>query len=475
MAASGRAAALQEGDMTPTTADVVICGAGISGIAAAYHLTVKQRLSNVVLVDERPPLTLTSDKSTECYRNWWPGPGDAMVRLMNRSIDLLEALAAESGNYYHMNRRGYVFLTANAQRASAFKETAATISALGAGPVRLHAGRSAVSAYQPAPASGYTDQPTGADLLLDAALIQQHFPFVASDTVAVLHTRRCGWLSAQQLGMYLLEQAKARGVTVIRGRLTEVMLEHGRVAGVRVQQGRGTAPIQTRTFVNAAGPLLKQVGHLLGVDVPVFNELHGKVIFEDTLGVVPREAPLMIWSDPVTLPWSAEERQSLAENDATRWLLDKMPAGVHFRPEGGPHSRILLLLWTYHLEPQEPVWPPRFAPEYAEVVLRGMTRMIPGLAVYLERWHRPVVDGGYYCKTRENRPLIGPLPVDGAYILGALSGFGIMASMAAGELLAAHVTGSALPEYAAAFVLSRYDDAAYQQLMASWDATAGQL
>ena len=34
------------------------------------------------------PLSLTSDKSTECYRNWWPGPGDAMVRLMNRSIDL---------------------------------------------------------------------------------------------------------------------------------------------------------------------------------------------------------------------------------------------------------------------------------------------------------------------------------------------------------------------------------------------------
>jgi sarcosine oxidase, subunit beta len=461
--------------MTPTTADAVICGAGISGIAAAYHLAVKQAVPSVVLVDERPPLTLTSDKSTECYRNWWPGPGDAMVRFMNHSINLLEALAAESGNCYHMNRRGYVFMTANPRRARMFKESAATISALGAGPVRLHDGRSAVSAYQLAPASGYTDQPTGADLLLDTALIQRHFPFVAQDTVAVLHTRRCGWLSAQQLGMYLLEQAKARGVTLIRGRLTEVMLEHGRVAGVRLQQKKGTAQIYTRTLVNAAGPLLKQVGDLLGVDVPVFNELHGKIIFEDTLGVVPREAPLMIWSDPVTIPWSAEERRSLAESEATRWLLDEMPAGVHFRPEGGPHSRILLLLWTYHLEPQEPVWPPRFAPEYAEVVLRGLTRMIPGLAVYLERWHRPVVDGGYYCKTRENRPLIGPLPVDGAYILGAVSGYGIMAAMAAGELLAGHVTGSALPEYAAAFLLSRYDDAAYQQLLAGWDATAGQL
>jgi glycine/D-amino acid oxidase-like deaminating enzyme len=374
-----------------------------------------------------------------------------------------------------MNRRGYVFMTADSQRAHTLQESAATISALGAGPVRIHRGGPASPAYQPASAMGYTGQPTGADLLLDAALIQQQFPFVARDTVVALHTRRCGWLSAQQLGRYLLEQARAHGVTLVRGRVTEVGIDNGRVGSVRVQQTGGTIQLHTRVFVNAAGPLLKQVGALLGVDVPVFNELHGKVMFEDTLGVVPRAAPLMIWDDPVTLPWSAEERQSLAESPATRWLLNEMPAGVHFRPEGGPSSQILLLLWTYHLEPQEPVWPPRFAPEYAEVVLRGIARMIPGMAVYLERLHKPVVDGGYYCKTRENRPLIGPLPVHGAYMVGAVSGYGIMASMAAGELLAAHVTGSALPEYAPAFLLSRYDDAAYQALLAGWDATAGQL
>ena len=76
------------------TAEVVICGAGIAGIATAYQLAVRRGVKDVVLIDERAPLTLTSDKSTECYRNWWPGPGDAMVGLMNRSIDILEELAA---------------------------------------------------------------------------------------------------------------------------------------------------------------------------------------------------------------------------------------------------------------------------------------------------------------------------------------------------------------------------------------------
>jgi len=111
-------------------AEVVICGAGIAGIAAAYHLAARRAVREVVLVDERPPLSLTSDKSTECYRNWWPGPGDAMVAVMNRSIDLLEELAHESGNVFRLNRRGYLFATADPDRGSHFVRMAEEAVAL---------------------------------------------------------------------------------------------------------------------------------------------------------------------------------------------------------------------------------------------------------------------------------------------------------------------------------------------------------
>ncbi len=97
------------------TADVVICGAGIAGLAAAYHLTLAG-VRNVVLIEQGEPLSLTSDKSTECYRNFWPGPGDGMVRLMNRSLDLLEGLALDSGDAFHLNRRGYLYCTADRDR-----------------------------------------------------------------------------------------------------------------------------------------------------------------------------------------------------------------------------------------------------------------------------------------------------------------------------------------------------------------------
>jgi glycine/D-amino acid oxidase-like deaminating enzyme len=183
----------------------------------------------------------------------------------------------------------------------------------------------------------------------------------------------------------------------------------------------------------------------------------------------------MIWSDPITLPWSAEERAELAADESTRWLTDEFPAGVHFRPEGLGGSRSIVALWTYDIHAQEPVWPPHFDDEYAEIVLRGLAHMVPALSAYIGRIRPPAVDGGYYCKTQENRPLIGPLPIPGAYLIGALSGYGIMASMAAGELLTAHLTGSTLPEYAPAFQLERYDDPAYRSLLATWDATSGQL
>ena len=41
--------------------------------------------------------------------------------------------------------------------------------------------------------------------------------------------------------------------------------------------------------------------------------------------------------------------------------------------------------------------------------------------------------GGYYTMTDENWPLIGPMGTDGAYIVGALSGFGSMSACAAGQ------------------------------------------
>jgi glycine/D-amino acid oxidase-like deaminating enzyme len=156
-------------------------------------------------------------------------------------------------------------------------------------------------------------------------------------------------------------------------------------------------------------------------------------------------------------------------------MLEEFVSGVHARPEGPQDSPMALILWTYRTDPVEPIFPPPYVdPHYAEILMRGMSVMIPRFAEYIGRAPRPAVDGGYYTKTQENRLLVGPLPVEGAYIIGALSGYGMMASPAAGELLAAHLTGTDLPDYASWFLLERYDDPEYQKLLEDW-GSSGQL
>lgn len=459
-----------------TSVKTLICGAGIAGISAAYHLSVKHGMKDILLVDERAPMTLTSDKSTECYRNWWPGPGDAMVSLMNRSIDIIEDLAADSANLFHLNRRGYLYLTADARKAAAFEKAARIPSQLGAGPLRVHRGRPGDPQYIPHPVEGYQDLPTGADLILDPTMIQAYFPFLPEMVIGALHARRAGWFSAQQLGMYMLEQAQDHGVEYLKARVIDVEVARGQVqhALLREPGSSSSYKVSIRNFVNAAGPLAAGVGRMMGLDLPLFTELHLKVAIRDDLGVVPRDAPLLIWSDPQHLPWSEEERRFLAQEEDTRWLLEKMPPGAHTRPEGGPESDIILLLWEYTTQRMLPEFPPPLDDMYPEIALRGLAAMLPSFKRYFQRLPQPILDGGYYTKTEENRPLIGPLPVQGAYIIGALSGFGLMSAPGAGDLLAAHVTGSKLPHYAPAFNPNRYQDPVYQALLEDWEVD-GQL
>jgi glycine/D-amino acid oxidase-like deaminating enzyme len=448
------------------TADIVICGAGITGVAAAYYLS-KAGVRDILLLDERAPLSLTSDRSTECYRNWWRDA--AMLALMNCSIDLMEMLADESGNVFRMNRRGYLFVTADERKVKDLEYASREISNLGAGPMRVHS--SPTLYYDPSPAEGFHDQPTGADLLIGSETIHTYFPYLSERAVAALHVRRAGWLSAQQLGMYLLETARQRGVRFESARVTGVGLKNGSVRSVTLGSGE---QIDSPVFIDAAGPYLKEVGQFLGVDLPVHTELHLKSTIKDSLGVVGRDAPLLIWNDPQFLPWEEEEHEALAGDDETRWLTEILPAGIHTRPEGGEQSQTILMLWDYQTRVMEPAWPPKMDEQYPEVALRGLAVMLPRMQEYFSRMPRPQLDGGYYTRTRENRPLVGPMGIDGAYVTGAVSGYGIMSACGVGHLLAAHVTGADLPSYAPAFALSRYNDPEYQKRLENWE-DEGQL
>jgi glycine/D-amino acid oxidase-like deaminating enzyme len=390
----------------------------MAGVAAAHQLAVREGVGRIMLVDPREPLSLTSNKGTEGYRNYWPGPDDTMLRFMNRSIDLLDALDRESHQAFELNRRGYVFLTADAAEAR-----------------RLAA----------------HDGPT-AEFVDDTRTIRGRYPFVTERARAMLHIRRAGFMNASKLGSYLLERACAHGAELVRDEVTGLVVEHGRFVSARLASGD---LIDARAFVLAAGPLLFEWADRLELGVPIVNELHGKVAFEDHAGVIPRDAPMLIWNDPVDL--------------GPRGLF---PPAVHLRPRG---ERSLLGIWTYDSRLERPVFPPVFPRDYGEIVMQGLVVMFPSLDRYLNTSASAIVDGGYYCKAPDNRPLIGPTSIEGVFLLGALSGYGIMASQAAAELLASHILHKQPPDYAIAFHPARFHDPAYQRVLATLDLKSGQL
>jgi sarcosine oxidase, subunit beta len=452
--------------MKTLSADIVICGAGIAGVSAA-HFLARQGIHNIIVVDELPPMNLTSSRSTECYRNWWPDI--EMLSLMNRSIDLLEGLAEESGNIFSLNRRGYLFVTADQTKIPVMKNRAKIISELGAGPLRVHT--ESISTYKVHNADGYSASMDGADILVGSALIRKHFPYLSEDSVAALHVRRAGWLSAQQLGMYLFESARKLGMQFISSKVTSINICNGEIESVELSSGDR---IFTRNFVNAAGPYFKDVGNLCGMDLPVFTELHLKVAFKDQLSAIGRDAPLLIWDDPQSLEWDKDERDMLANDPDTLWLTETFPSGAHTRPEGGIGSQMVLMLWEYQTKLMDPVSNPPLDEYYPEVAMRGMARMIPSFKGYFGRIPRPNLDGGFYTKSKDNRPIVGPTQIKGIFLLGAISGYGIMSACGVGELLSTYITRSSLPSYANAFSLERFSDPVYLKWLESY-IESGQL
>ena len=180
--------------------------------------------------------------------------------------------------------------------------------------------------------------------------------------------------------------------------------------------------------------------------------------------MIPRDLPFSIDLDPQTLDWSVDEREYLSENAETSWLLDTLPGATHCRPDGGVTGNWVKLGWAYNQKPDLDLQDQKTEASFPEVVLRGTSRLQPSLKAYYGKLpSRRVHYGGWYNMTNENWPLIGPMQLNGAFMNCAMSGFGTMASCAAGELCAKWIAGDTLPSFATSFSAKRYDNARLMQ------------
>lgn len=372
----------------PTTADVVVIGGGIVGVASAFWLS--RAGLDTVLVEMRDGLsTLTTPNSIECFRAQFTEP--AMAELALPSIQVFEDFAEVVGipGYdISLRHQGYLFVTDDPKMLDDLKAAVDTHRSL-----------------------GVTDSE-----FLDGGELLARFPFLSERVVGATFRQKDGWLSTHEATQGFAKGSSA--TYLVSTKATGIRRDAGHPGGAwgvsAVETTRGT--IATRTVVNAAGPFAGVVGRMAGLDLPL-EPVRRQKVFVSPKPQIPQDAPLTI---------------DLVED-------------AYWRPEtGGAY-----IAWV---DPDEPAGEPaEELPtewDYAALVLEKLIRLNPfweevADSLKSEDLHP---SAGQYVYTPDEQPLIGPVPELAGFHLNCGYWAGVMLSPQAGKRVADLVTGAMDPQ-----------------------------
>lgn len=225
----------------PGAVDVIIVGAGIMGLATAYHLAKDHPRRRVLVLDAGYLCGGASGRNGGGVRAQWSS--EANVRLMQESLAMCKEFAHEHRINTWFRQGGYLFLARDDERASELAKSAELQRRLGL-RTRLISGPEAQKLVPELEPEGVVSASFNPD---DAVVFP--WPFV--------------WGYA--------EGARALGVDVHTFcRVLAVELAGGRVAGVVTERGTVRAPI----VVNACGAFSPALAKTAGVDLPTKPHRH---------------------------------------------------------------------------------------------------------------------------------------------------------------------------------------------------------
>lgn len=385
-------------------ARVVVIGGGAMGVSLLYHLS-KQGWSDVVLV-EKNELTAGST---------WHAAGlcthfahnATIMEMRATSIRLYrDILPAETGQPVGFHACGALRVTRSPDRMDEFRQVQGLGRFLG---YDFH--------------------------ILSPAELIEIYPLCRTEgLIGAIHEPDDGFVDPSQAVQAMATGARSRGAEIYRQ--TQVLGIDRRPSGewcVRTDRGE----ILAEHVVNAAGTWCREIGEMLGLDLPVVPMLHQYLVTDRVEAVAERIADgapeLPMIRDPEESWYLRQERDGFIvgpyEKDAPPWSVDGVP------PDFG------MELLPPDLDRVEPI------------VALAMER-VPALA---EAGIKTIVNGPITF-TPDANPLIGPaFGLDKAWLLTG-SSMGVMEGGGAGAFLAHWMIEGAPPMDALAIDARRFGD-----------------
>ncbi|MBI3764609.1 MAG: FAD-dependent oxidoreductase [Chloroflexi bacterium] len=389
-------------------ARVIIIGGGIAGCSIAYHLA-QLGWTDVVLLDKGELTSGSTWHAAGLVTHFHTSP--TLMRLRKYSIEFYRQLQAES-EAQHWHEVGSLRVASSADQFKFLQRQVGQARAIGLD----------VEIISPAEAL-------------------RLFPHMSGENLyGAIYLPGDGYLDPSGATMEIARRAKERGVAIHAGvRVTGVELTpRGEVTGVNTDHGS----LKTEIVINAAGMWGRQIGAMVGVDLPMTPLVHQHVTTKPVPGEeLPRDTPCL--RDPENLFYMRPEVGGFLIGG-----FEVEPVAWSAAERGVPWD------FTQKLLPSD--WP-LFDP-----IMEGAIRRIPMLAK-AELMH---LVNGPEAITPDSRPLLGPVPGRrGFWAAAGLSHTGFGAGAAIGDIISQWIVNGEPPYDVTEMNVRRfgpiYEDRAY--------------
>ena len=275
---------------------VVVIGGGVVGASVLYHLA-RAGWSDICLFERR---TLAAGSSWHAAGGVHTLNADPdMAALQAYTIELLTEIERESGQSIGFHENGGVTIATTQERWEWIQSTYRIFQTIGIEDCRL----------------------------LTPADVGEACPIMnVSDVLGGLWAGREGYVDTTGTVLAYAGAAKRRGATVIEGNRV-LSLEPAANGGWRVITEQGD--IAARHVVNAAGLWAKQVGRMVGLELPLAPLEHHYLITEAMPDVAALGRPLPMSVDPDGFTYMRQDQNGILvgiyETNHKHWHVDGAP------------------------------------------------------------------------------------------------------------------------------------------------------